>query len=462
MSRLKEETQPQTAAAPAAPHAHHISPAKVILTLLLAAGIVAAVGLAGYLPRREREAAAGAAAASEKNTLPTVTTARVRRAAVDTDVVLPGDLSPLIESSIYARASGYVRKRYVDIGDRVREGQLMAEIDAPELDQQVAQARAAVSQAEQQLGQARAALLQAESQRDLAKVTAERYNNLVAKGAVARQDADTQQSNYKTSDALVQAQEANVAAAADNVKQAQANLERIVSLQDFKSVKAPYAGIVTARNIDAGALISSSGAGQGLSPMSTGGAAAANGNEMFRVAQIGTIRILISVPQADTPGIRVGMPAGISVNEFPGRAFQGKVTRTTNSLDPNSRTMLVEVQVPNGDGKLLPGMYAEVRFRNHRDTPPLLIPGDSLITTNSGLQVAVLQDTGNGNTGGGDTKKIHLQMVQIGRDYGAQTEVIAGLRGDETVVVNPGDDVAEGAMVKAEAESPNGRGPAKR
>ena len=147
----------------------------------------------------------------------------------------------------------------------------MAEIDAPELDQQVAQSRAAVSQSEQQLTQAKAALVQAESQRDLAKVTAERYNNLVAKGAVARQDADTQQSNYKTADALVAAQQANVHAAEDNVKQAQANLERVIALQDFKSVKAPFTGVVTARNVDAGALISASGAGQGASPMSTAG-----------------------------------------------------------------------------------------------------------------------------------------------------------------------------------------------
>jgi multidrug efflux pump subunit AcrA (membrane-fusion protein) len=333
----------------------------------------------------------------------------------------------------------------------------MAEIDAPELDQEVAQARAAVAQAEQQFAQAKAALVQAQSQRDLAKVTAERYNNLVGKGAVARQDADTQQSNYKTADALVDAQQSSVMAAAENVKQAQANLERVVSLQDFKNVRAPYSGIVTARNVDAGALISSTGAGQGTSPMSTGGAASANGNEMFRVAQIGTIRILIDVPQSNAPGIRVGMPTRITVNEFPGRVFNGKATRTTNSLDPNSRTLLVEVQVPNGDGKLLPGMYAEVRFSSHRDTPPLLVPGDALIAANSGIQIAVLEDTGNGNA-----RRIHLQPVTIGRDYGAETEIVAGLQGNERVVVNPGDDVREGALVTAESEGSNGRGASNR
>ncbi|HVW87325.1 MAG TPA: efflux RND transporter periplasmic adaptor subunit, partial [Bryobacteraceae bacterium] len=270
------------------------------------------------------------------------------------------------------------------------------------------------------------------------------YNHLVSRGAVARQDADTQQANYKTADALVAAQESNVRAAGENVRQAQANLDRVVSLQDYKSVKAPFTGIVTARNIDAGALISASGAGQGASPMSIGGALAANGNEMFRMAQIGTIRILINVPQTNAPGIRVGMPAELTVNEFPGRTFPGRVTRTTNSLDPNSRTMLVEVQVGNRDGRLLPGMYAEVRFRSHRESPPLLVPGDSLITTNSGIEVAVLQEASGG------TKKIHMQPVTIGRDYGAETEVTGGLQGNETLVVNPGDEVSEGAMVKAE------------
>ena len=250
---------------PPASHPHHISTGKIVLVAILLAIVVVAVALAGYLPRKERERAAAAAASEEKNDLPSVTAARVRRAPQDSDVLLPGTLSALVEASVYGRAPGYVRKRYVDIGDHVREGQLLAEIDAPELDQQVAQARAAVSQAQQQLSQSRAALVQAESQRDLAKVTSERYNNLVARGAIARQDADTQESTYKTADALVDAQQATIRAAEDNVKQAQANLDRVIALQDYKSVRAPFDGVVTARNIDAGALISSSGAGLGKS-----------------------------------------------------------------------------------------------------------------------------------------------------------------------------------------------------
>ena len=172
--------------------------------------------------------------------------------------------------------------------------------------------------------------------------------------------------------------------------------------------------------------------------------AAVNGNEMFRVAQVGTIRILTSVPQANAPGIFVGLPSEVTVNEFQGRKFSGKVTRTMNSLDPNSRTLLVEVQINNRDGKLIPGMYANIRFRSHRDVPPLLVPGDTIIAGNSGLQIAVLEDAGHG------AKKIHLQPVQIGRDYGTETEVLSGLQGTELIVVNPGDEVQEGAMVRAE------------
>jgi RND family efflux transporter MFP subunit len=295
--------------------------------------------------------------------------------------------------------------------------------------------------------QARAALVQAESQRDLARITAQRYNNLVARGAIARQDADTQESTYKTSDALVEAQQANIRAAEDNIQQTQANLDRIVALQDFKSVRAPFDGIVTARNIDAGMLISATGSSLGTSPMSVTGATPANGSEMFRVAQIGTIRILTSVPQANAPAIYVGLPAEVTVNEFPGRKFGGKVTRTTNSLDPSSRTLLVEVQVPNRDGKLLPGMYSDIRFRNHRDFPPLLVPGDTIIAANTGMQVAVLTDAPDRP----GAKKVHMQPVQIGRDYGTTTEVISGLTGNELIVVNPGDEVQEGAVVRAES-----------
>jgi len=166
---------------------------------------------------------------------------------------------------------------------------------------------------------------------------------------------------------------------------------------------------------------------------------------MYRIAQTGTLRILVNVPQSSAPGIAIGMQADVLVAEFPGRIFPGKVSRTSNSLDPNSRTLLTQVEIPNKDGKLYPGMYAQVRFRTHRDTPPLLIPGDALINSQAGSQVAVLREIPDQ-----EARRIHLQTIQLGRDYGAQTEVLAGLEGGETIIVNPGDTAREGNLVKFE------------
>lgn len=432
-------------------HPHHISRGKVTFIALLLVVLVVAAWLAGYLPRRDRENAAAAAATEVKNAVPAVTTTMVRHAAADVDIVLPGSVSSLAEASIYARAAGYVRKRYVDIGDHVKADQLLAEIEAPELDQQVEQARAALAQAKQVLGQARAALIQAGAQRDLAKATVERYRGLVKSGAVSRQEADTQEAGTKSADALVVVQQANVDGSQDNVAQAQANLDRVIAMQEYKKVRAPFAGVVTARNVEVGYLISSSGGGQGTSPSTQSGAnpaPPASGNELFRVAQLGTLRIFVGVPQSGATAISTGMTASVTFADLPGREFQAKVTRTANALDPAARTLLTELQLPNKDGKLLPGMYASVRFRNHRDVPPLIVRGDALITNGSGISVAVLNDAGNG------LKKVHLQAVRPGRDYGAEMEILGGLHGGETVVANPGDEVREGAVVKAEVVPP--------
>jgi multidrug efflux pump subunit AcrA (membrane-fusion protein) len=431
---------------------HHISPLRIVLITLLLVALVAAVGLTGYLPRQKRDQAARAAAGEMKSSVLTVAAMRVRRAPEQLDIQLPGTTAALIEASIFARASGYVSKRYADIGDRVTEGQLLAEIETPELDQQAAQARAAVAQARQQTGQVRAALIQAEAQRDLAKITWERYRNLVAKGAVARQEADTQEAGFKSTEALVAAQQANLSAAEENVRQAQANLDRIVTLLDFRKVKAPFAGVITARNVEAGSLISAGGGGQGASPQPGSANGGASGNELFRVAQTGTLRILTSVPQSSMPYITVGMPAQIAFNEFRGRKDEGRVVRMSNSMDPNSRTMLVEIHLAYRDGKLYPGMYADVRFSTHRADPPLLVPGESIIAGNSGLQVAVLQDAGEGS-------KVHLQSIRTGRDYGTETEVVEGLEPGVLIVVGPGDEVREGVTVHAEIAAA-GRGAA--
>jgi multidrug efflux pump subunit AcrA (membrane-fusion protein) len=428
-------------------HPHHVSRGKLMLIVLLLAAVFVAVWLGGYVPRRNQENAAVAAANDVKSAVPLVTTALVRQSAADIDMVLPGSVSALSEASIYSRATGYVRKRYVDIGDHVKAGELLAEIDAPDLDQQVAQARAAVAQAKQQLGMARASLIQFEAQRDLAKATLVRYEGLIKTGAVAQQDYETQVSGAKTADALVLAQEANVSGSQENVNQAQANLDRVIALQEFKNVRAPFDGIVTVRNVDVGYLISSSGGGQGNSPSTQSGSAGPNlafGNEMFRVAQLGTLRIFVGVPQSTAAAIHPGMAASVTFADMPGKEFPAKVTRTANTLDPSARTLLTEVQLPNQNGKLFPGMYASVHFRDHRDSAPPIVRGDALITNAGGIQVAVLTDAQQG----GGLKVVHLKHVQPGKDYGADLEILGGLNSGELVVSNPGDEVREGAIVK--------------
>lgn len=436
-------------------HPHHISRGKVVGIAVALVIVVVAAWLAGYLPRRSEEAAAAAAADQVRNDIPFVSTAVARSAPSDTEIVLPGSVSAVAEASIYSRASGYVSKRYVDLGDRVKQGQILAEIDAPDLDQQVAGARAAVAQARQQLGISNASLIQAESQRDLAKSTLARYEGLIKDGAVARQDYETQISTAKSAEALVEAQKANISAADENVRQAQANLDRVLALQEYKNIRAPFAGVVTARNVEVGYLISSNGGGQGTSPVAQAGSSQsvpAFGNELFRVAQPDMLRVFIGVPQSSTSALQIGMPAAITFAERPGQEFPGKVTRTSGTLDPAARTMTTEVQIPNSAGKLFPGMYASVHLQVHRDAPPLLIRGDAVIANASGVQVAVLHDAPQG----GGAKQVHMTPIQSGRDYGIDIEILSGLQPGAMVVANPSDVVREGAIVRPYANPARG------
>lgn len=437
----------------------------LMIAVLVGSVLLALIFMLGWLPRHQRSQETRAAARSEVSALAPVDVVKVKRSPFVSHLLLPGDITPLIEAPIYARASGYVIKRYVDIGDKVAANELMATIDAPDLDQQVAQGRAGVSQARQQLGQAQATLEQSQAQLELAKVTWDRYATLVTKGAVSRQDADQQKSNYDTSAAVVNANKANVRASQDNVESAQANLDRLISLQSFKEIRAPFAGVVTQRNIDVGSYVATNGSQSGTTSFSaslslgSNGSAGQNSN-LFSVAQIKTLRILIQVPQSDAPNVRVGQPADIAVAEFRNRSFPGRVTRTANSLDPTSRTLLTEVQVDNSTETLLPGMYATVQFSSPRTDPPFLVPGESLITRADGAFVAVLetpkgrkenQEEDQAKASGQDLreqpKEVHLQKVLVGRDYGTNIEILSGLSGWEYVVANPSDEVYEGALV---------------
>jgi RND family efflux transporter MFP subunit len=439
----------------------------LILAVLLITG---AMFFSGWRRHQQITDQVDAAAERQRDSAPEVNVAKVTRSPGDVSITLPGNIMPVTEAFIYARASGYVKKRNVDFGDRVTEGQLLAEIDSPELDNQVAQARSSLAQAESQATQTRAQLQNQQAQEDLAHVTWDRYRNLQARGAIARQDADQQETNFHTSEAAVRAAQASVGAADENVKASRSNLDRLISLQDYEKVRAPFAGVITARNFDIGALISAAGSSQGAS---ISGSGAANATELFRLARFDVLRILVNVYQENALWIKAGQMGEVFVQEFPNRKFMGRITRTANSVDVASRTMLTEVQIPNPNLILLPGMYAQVKLSRTTAEPALLVPGDSIITTNHGLQVAVLQDltqqdlTPQDQTSGKHppgVRRIHFTNVQVGRDNGEQIEVTSGLQGWEYVVINPGDEVQEGAVVLPVTPAPkqgnrsNGKG----
>jgi RND family efflux transporter MFP subunit len=395
--------------------------ALIFLTLLL---ILIAAFAAGWLPRQRRERAVRVEAAAPVAP-PVVNATRARLADPVSVIELPGSIQPVMEAPVLARADGYLKRRLADIGDRVRAGQELAEVEAPELDQQVEQARAAVLQARAAVEQSGASLEQGRANQALARVTAERWSNLLARGAVSRQENDNYQAQYSAQSASVRALEKAVEAAKSNLAAAQANLARLEQIQGYKTVRAPFAGVITLRNIDAGALVSS---GQTL---------------LFRIAQTDVLRAYVNVPQSYAEVVRAGAKAGVMVNEFPGRVFQGTVARTANALDPASRTLLAEVRIPNPGSALLPGMYAQVRVEMARPARPLLASGDTVVIRPDGPRVAVVRDG-----------TVHFQKIRIGRDFGHQVEVLAGLAEGDLLVVNPGDDVREGGRVQTrEAEA---------
>jgi RND family efflux transporter MFP subunit len=396
-------------------------PSRLTLGALSLVGLVAVVVafIAGYLPHRRRESMLAAESKNAAASLPTVTVAAVRRASAKVGLALPGSIQASTEAAVLARADGYIKRRYADIGDRVQAGQLLAELEAPELGQQVLQAKGVMNQARSALEQTIANLDQGKSNEELARVTASRWQNLVAKGAVSRQENDQYQTQSKAQAANVQALEKAVAAARDSVSSAAANVQRLTELQSYEKVRAPFAGVITQRNVDVGTLVTNSS------------------TLLFRIAQTNMLRTYINVPQSDADSVRVGQPATLSIPDLPGRLFGGAVSRTANSLDPSTRTLLVEVQAPNPQGVLMPGMYARVNLTAERKNQPLLIPGDTLVVRPDGPQVALVRDD----------KTVHFQLIQLGRDYGDQIEVVSGLQENQRVVVNPGDTVREGVKV---------------
>ena len=396
-------------------------PSGITISALLLGAVVLLVGafLAGYIPFQRREASVLAEVQQREKGLPRMEVMRVGRSSIQSDLKLPGTLQAVTEAPILARADGYLKSRLVDLGDRVRAGQPLAEIDAPEVDQQIRQSEAAVEQAQAALEQAQASLEQGKANRELARVTAERWKTLAAEGVVSQQENDQNQAQLASQNANVQALEKAVSAQRSNVAASQASLARLQDVQSYRVVKAPFDGMITLRNVDVGALVST---GTTL---------------LYRIAQTETLRTYVNVPQDNANSVHAGQPAQLTLSTFPGRRFPGAVARTANALDPASRTMLVEVDVQNPSGVLFPGMYAEVELGNARLNPPLLVPARALIIRSDGAQVAVVQQDG----------IVHLQKVVIGRDYGDRVEVVQGVEEGATILAAPGEIAQDGVKI---------------
>ena len=314
------------------------------------------------------------------------------------------------QTPVFARTSGYVKARYVDIGDHVRQGQLLAVIDDPQTAQALMQAKATLAQLKAQLAQA-----QANAQ--LSNVTNDRWQGLVKQGVVSKQDADQRYAQAGADVATVAAAQANIAAG-------EANVRNLAEQESFSRVTAPFSGVILSRSIDKGSLISS-GSQSGVT-------------QMFTIGQSGTIRVFASVPQASAGGLFAGHIAKVTFRELPGQTYTGTVTRTSQSLDPGTRTLLTEVDLKN-DGRILPGMYATTIFDLPRGAvAPVLLPANALVIRTAGPQAVVLD----GNN------VAHFRSIVLGRDLGNATEVVSGLKAGDIVVLSPGDGVVDGAKVE--------------
>ena len=320
-----------------------------------------------------------------------VNVASAQRDRKPKELILPGTFQAFKETTIYPRSNGYVKSWKVDIGDNVQAGQLLAEIATPEVDQQLAQARA---------------------QEEIAKLTADRWRDLVQKNVVSKQEYDQNEKAYEA---------------------AKANLQQLEKIQGFQQILAPFAGKIAARNIDVGTLVT---AGSGNS-----------GTPLFSLVQSDLLRVYVYAPQENAPSIHEGLAAKIVLQEFPGQEFDGSVTRTAGALDPQSRTMQVEVQVPNHEGKLYAGMYGQVKFRLADENAPIVVPANAFLFRTDGPQVATVSKD----------NRIHWQTIRVGRDFGTQLEVLDGLAENTGVVMNPTDDLAEGIQVQLKpGEKPKG------
>lgn len=421
--QLNEET-PEAGARN--PRRRRQTPLWIILCVAI---LLAALYGIGYFPRLDlqRRAAAQTETGEKQKRLPVVTVASAQTAPSTLELTLPGTIQAVAETAIYSRADGYIKQRVVDLGDQVRAGQLLAEIESPELDEQIREAEASVQRYRALATQAEANRAQVEAHLKLAAVTARRWEELVAKGVLSKQEGDEKTAAWEARKADLSAAEAAVDSARQGLAASEAGRQRLLELQGFRQVRAPFAGVITARGVDTGTLVS---AGSGSAA-----------RELFRLAQIDHLRVIVNVPQSEASMIRTGSSAVIELAEFPGREFKGKVARTANTLDPASRTLLTEVQAANPGRLLLPGMHAIVRFSLRRDQPALMIPSAALRTTSAGPVVGIV----------GAESAVHFQRVTPGRDFGAQVEILDGLKPGQKVVMTLSDRISEGTKVQAVA-----------
>jgi RND family efflux transporter MFP subunit len=365
------------------------------LTIVILLIVAAVVGFSSRFGERR-----ALAKETEELAVPSVVVIQPKTEPPQQELVLPSTLQAFTESPIYARTNGYLAHWYKDIGSKVTKGEPLADIETPEVDQELSQARAARSQAEAQLG--------------LAKSSAERWETLRKMDAVAQQEADERSSSYTQGQAALAS--------------ATANVRRLEQLESFKHIYAPFAGTIIRRNTDVGALINAGNSG--------------NNQELFVIAQISPIRVYIDVPEIYAASVRPGVAAEIELTSLPGQRFAAKVARTADAIDPATRTLRTEIDVPNRDGKLYPGSYAQVHFGVKTATMRLSVPVNALLFRAEGTRAAVVGADG----------KVHLKPVVIGRDYGTDVEVLGGLDPSDSVILNPSDSLEEGQPVHATKE----------
>ena len=419
--QVDPETGARTTGAP--PKKSHAG----FLALLFLLGIALAAGIVyEWMQRQAQSKALASTTVEDADRAPVVNVGHARRAPSKSALELPCQTVAMVETPIYARVDGYLKQRVVDIGNRVKKGQLLMEIETPELDQQIVQARAMIAQSKAALEQSRAVLVAARSNAKLAKVTAERWKQLADQSVFSKQDLDDKALAYEASEANVKAAEETVRAAEGTVAANDAGLRRLEDLKSFARVVAPFDGVITFRSVqsDVGTLITSGNT--------------TSSREIMRVAQIDVLRVFVQVPQAYAPLIQDGQAAELVVDELPGRVFHTKVAGTTHSVDATSRTMLAVLLVDNKKEELLPGMYTKARFSLPHAVTVLVLPAEALVIQSDGPRVAVV----------GEDRKVRFHKVTLGRDLGAQVEILSGLSDGDTVVLSPTDAVREGVTVE--------------